>query len=309
MRRPRVTVLLGLVAALAAAPAARAAFPGTNGAIAYAQTGQPGGPPALGLAMFWSDGRPPVPAGSGEQPDWSPDGRRLALVVRHGERPSSLYVQAADGSHRRRVRLPALGRYTQGARAPRWTADGRHILFLAYTRGIEPRSALFRVRSDGRDPLLLRRFDRDTYAAFAPSPDGRRVAFSQVVARPRSFVLFTMPAAGGRARRLADLGRYEDPPSRIDWSPDSTRLTFDGDGVRVIEVDSGRIVTLAADGFDPTFSPDGLQVAFTHYSEGRSEGSKPWLLDAMYAAGLGRREVTADERGVAWPTWQPLRAG
>jgi Tol biopolymer transport system component len=251
-----------------------------------------------------ADGSAQTAAGRGAQPDWSPDGRHLTLVVRRGALPSSLYVQAADGSHRRRVRLPGLGRFARGPVAPRWSADGHHIFFLAYTRGEEPRSALFRVRSDGRGQTLIRHFARGTYVAFAPSPDGRQVAFSQVVHRPRSFVVFTMPASGGNARRLVDLGPGEDPPGRIDWSPDGAQLTFDGDGVRVAEVDGGRLVTLAADGFNPTFSPDGRALAFAHYSEGRYEGSFPWILDVMRVDGLGRHEVAVDDRGVAWPSWQ-----
>ena len=218
-------------------------------------------------------------------------------------------MQAADGSHRRRVRLPALGRYTRGPAAPRWSADGRHLFFLAFTRGIEPRSALFRVGSDGRDPRIIRRFARNTYVSFAPSPDGRRIAFSELVRNPNAIALFAMPASGGHAVRLATLGAAAEPPGRIDWSPDSTRVALDGDGVQLAQADGGGLVTLAADGFDPTFSPDGLDVAFTHFSEGRYEGSYPWILDVMTAKGAWRREVAVDARGIASPTWQALPAG
>jgi Tol biopolymer transport system component len=309
LRSLRAVAWLGLLVPLAGAPAAEAAFPGANGRIAYAQTGQPGGPPALGVVTVAPDGSAQTSVGGGGQPDWSPDGRRLALVVGRGERPSLLYVQAADGSHRRRVRLPSLGRYTRGPTHPRWTADGRHIVFLAFTKGEEPRSALFRVRTDGRGRRLVRRFARNMYVSFAPSPDGRRIAFSEVVRNPNAIALFAMPASGGHALRLATLGAAAEPPGRIDWSPDSARVTFDGDGVQMAQADGGGLTSVAADGREPTFSPDGRQVAFVHFSATRSEGSYPTVIDVATPDGSDRHTVATDARGVAWPTWQPLPAG
>jgi Tol biopolymer transport system component len=299
-----VLALPAVVASLAVAPIAHAAFPGANGRIAYALTGQPGVAPASGLVTVAPDGSGAAAAGSGGQADWSPDGRRMVLVVGR-----ALCVQAADGSHRRRVRLPALGRYTQGPAAPRWTADGRHIVFLAFTKGEEPRSALFRVRTDGRGRRLLRRFPRNTDVSFAPSPDGRRIAFSEFVRNPNAIALFAMPASGGHALRLATLGAAAQPPGRIDWSPDSARMTLDGDGVQIAQADGSGLVSVAADGREPTFSPDGRQVAFVHFSDTRSEGSYPTVIDLVTADGSDRHTVVRDARGVAWPTWQPVPAG
>lgn len=301
MRVSRTAALLGLVFVLAQASTARAAFPGANGRIAYALTGQPGGPQGSGLVTIGADGSGPAAAGSGGQADWSPDGRRLALVLGHG-----LYVQAADGSHRRRVKLGALGRYPQGPSAPRWTADGRHVLFLSYTPGEEPRAALFRVRSDGRDRQLVRRFARNTYVAFAPSPDGRRIAFSQLVRRLRAPVLFAMPSAGGHARLLATLGVGTEWPGRIDWSPDGTRIVFDGSGIQIVQADGSGVATLTPDGRRPAFSPDGRDVAFVRFTDMRSSGSYPTAIDVVEADGSGRRTLLTDDRGVTSPTWQPL---
>src|SRR6478736_3276335 len=114
MRASPVVASLSMFSALLLAPAGHAAFRGANGRLAFALTGQPGGVQASGLVTMLPDGGAGAAVGSGGQPDWSPDGRRLTLVVRRGERPSLLYVQAADGSHRRQVRVQALGRYTQG---------------------------------------------------------------------------------------------------------------------------------------------------------------------------------------------------
>ena len=59
-------------------------------------------------------------------PQWSPDGRRLAYV-RDGE----IWVVEPDGS-----RLHSGGRRSRAAgRAPRWSPDGRRLAFLSRRRG------------------------------------------------------------------------------------------------------------------------------------------------------------------------------
>ena len=58
-------------------------------------------------------------------PQWSPDGRRLAFV-----RDEEIWVVEADGSRLTRV----VGK-PGGGRAPRWSPDGRRLAFLSRRRG------------------------------------------------------------------------------------------------------------------------------------------------------------------------------
>ncbi len=58
-------------------------------------------------------------------PQWSPDGRRLAYV-----RDDELWVVEADGSRTTRV----VGK-PGGARSPRWSPDGHRLAFLSRRRG------------------------------------------------------------------------------------------------------------------------------------------------------------------------------
>ena len=68
----------------------------------------------------------PTPAIDTE-PDWSPDGRRVAFVRQEaGRRTSSLYVVRRDGSG-----LERLTRAEQVVAQPAWSSDGRRIAYAA----------------------------------------------------------------------------------------------------------------------------------------------------------------------------------
>jgi dipeptidyl aminopeptidase/acylaminoacyl peptidase len=74
-------------------------------------------------------GGPPVQVTASEKnvadPQWSPDGRRLAFV-----RDGAIAVVDADGSH-----LVTLGHHPAGESMPRWSPDGRRLAFLSRRRG------------------------------------------------------------------------------------------------------------------------------------------------------------------------------
>lgn len=61
------------------------------------------------------------------EPDWSPDGRRVAFVRQEaGRRTSSLYVVRRDGSD-----LERLTGAQQVVAQPAWSSDGRRIAYAA----------------------------------------------------------------------------------------------------------------------------------------------------------------------------------
>ncbi len=128
-------------------------------------------------------------------------------------------------------------------------------------------AAPVRPASDGSPPLPRgRRHDVDlhtgTDVAAQVSPDGQTIAFDTVG------VLWTVPAAGGRARRLTDDCFDIAQP---DWSPDGRTLAFQSyrDG-------TFNLWTVRADGTglrqhthgpydhrEPRYSPDGRYLAFS----------------------------------------------
>ena len=97
---------------------------------------------------------------NGTQPDWSPDGRRIAFT-----REGSVYVMRSDGTRVRQL--------TAGAE-PSWSPDGRRIAFsMFHHRG---REDIATIRASGGGRRVL----KDSGAQDGRpewSPDRRRIAY------------------------------------------------------------------------------------------------------------------------------------
>jgi Tol biopolymer transport system component len=68
-------------------------------------------------------GGTPRALGTGFNPAWSPDGRRIAFT-----RNGGVYVMQADGTGARKV---VTNRYIESAGAPTWSPDGRKLAYVA----------------------------------------------------------------------------------------------------------------------------------------------------------------------------------
>ena len=123
-------------------------------------------------------GTPPTQVTASDKPasdpQWSPDGRRLAFV-----RDDEIWIVEADGSRLTRV----VGK-PGGGRDPRWSPDGRRLAFISRRRGWSqvwlidaPVPRRGRPQRDPRPPvptpLTRGGFDAD---GLAWSPDGTQLA-------------------------------------------------------------------------------------------------------------------------------------
>jgi TolB protein len=93
-----------------------AAFPGTNGRIAFG--GQ-------GVFSINPDGSGLAKVADGAQPAWSPDDTKIAFVGR------GIGVVNADGTGERQLTT------TTGDFEPAWSPDGQQIVFASQTAGPE----------------------------------------------------------------------------------------------------------------------------------------------------------------------------
>ena len=136
-------VAVASATALIAVPAAQAAFPGRNGAIAIKRY-ESGNPKGTAVLAVRSNGVLAARLGDGT----SPPGRRRAAGSR--SRPAACWSPSRAG--------PACGRSSPTATSPSWAPNGKTLVF---TRDLEADESagfptLFRVNTDGDRPQAAR---------------------------------------------------------------------------------------------------------------------------------------------------------
>ncbi|MBV8067277.1 MAG: S9 family peptidase [Candidatus Eremiobacteraeota bacterium] len=232
-----------------------------------------------------------------EEPAIAPTGNRIALIaiaqdLAHASYVNSLLLVDAQSGHMRRV--------VQGhdVAVPRWSPDGKGLLYLAHPPGESPRQ-LFERLSNGVTIQLTH--SRGDVIDAAWSPDGREIAYVAAdppERQPYFFAgnndytataltppdhLWLVPAAGGPSRRLTS-GSWTIAPTdpggifspQIAWTHDGRRLTytrventFSGDSerstlwqVNVATRVSQKVGTHSELDLSPNYSPDGTRLTY-----------------------------------------------
>ncbi len=258
-------------------------------------------------------------------PAWSGDGRLVFNVNGEGDQPT-IYRTRPNGE--------IIPQSLQNGIAPVWSAAGDRIAF-ASTPGDD--YDIFVMNAQGGQPTSLTStrtgFD-DQYPAW--SPDGRYIAFQS---RSIGSGDFLGPVERGtwqihiveiETQLIIDL--TNDPSAnnvRPTWSPDGTQIAFASDrlagqyDIYVMNLDvsdTGALVPSSADPTnitnngiandnDPTWSPDGGEIAFVSNSSGREQ---IYVLDVSQCLYVGLSGCTSDnarrltffnERNIdpAWP--------
>jgi TolB protein len=191
-----------------------------------------------------------------------------------------LAVETLDGIHLidglgRDRRLPGTSR---GDQNPRWSPDGRVLLFW-HGRLFGPTGDEW-VNSERADGTDRRRLTAGEFPVW--SPDGRRIAFESTRSADGNQLLYVMNADGSGVHRVRT-GKYA--VWTLDWSPDGKWLVFtaltglhaeryrlaglaavhpDGTGLR-------RLRTLSPQAYQPSWSPDGRSVAYLSIAGGKGE--------------------------------------
>ena len=221
-----------------------------------------------------------------------------------------IYTMNDDGSRIRRLTDNPLA-----DRLPRWSPDGREIVF---ERAFTPENRkIFIMDVDGRNEYLL----TDTPANYgrpAWHPDGTRIAFSVQEAGTRDLAVMNLQT--GKVERLINNpegGLSESP----DWSPNGRRIVFEHSD------EFGRnIWTMTADGkhnkrrsppnknvevlilrYFPRWSPDGVHILYPEPEYRRLPGKLELVSMRLIIQNVltGTREVHTLPKGfiVSYVCW------
>ncbi|MDH3739776.1 MAG: hypothetical protein OER92_11325, partial [Alphaproteobacteria bacterium] len=219
------------------------------------------------------------------EPAFSPDGGTVALTVDTDGNLDIGIVDVAGGE------VELLTQHGDDDFSPAWSRDGKSLYFVSRRNG--NLDILRLVLSDRRIEAVVAEQGNEYQPAL--SPDGMSLAYvAPVENHIGSGGIWVMPLPAGNAR----LVHFEESSYRMkpQWSADGASLFYISDAAGSNDVarvpatggDRVRLTEDAADEFDPSPSPDGTRVAFVSNDRG------PTSLVVMQAAGGVR------------PAWTPV---
>jgi dipeptidyl aminopeptidase/acylaminoacyl peptidase len=243
------------------------------------------------------------------EPQFSPDGLRIAYVITTIEREkndyrSSIYVSGADGSSERQ-----LTRADAKDSQPRWSPDGSYLAFVSNRTG---KAQVWLIRSDGGEAWQCSDLGEGV-TGYAWSPDSQSLCVvSKSTAESESN---KRPAQRENARDTVDAPNSESDVKHIT----KIRYRFDGEGyldqqpanLWIIPAtgDTPRQLTSfdANDG-DPVWSPNGREIAFVSNRTADRDletiaSSEIWSVVAQ--SGEERRLLGGDDASFFAPAWSP----
>ena len=220
-----------------------------------------------------------------EDPDWSPDGTKIAFVSDRNDDADQIYVMDSDGRNQTRL--------TDGPRRkmnPDWSPDSQKIAFTAHD-GIPQIDVM---DADGKNRVRL--VDKAMQPSW--SPDGRQIVFVSAINWEGEISVI---GADGQGFEKVKRGLRGGSPS---FFPDGQRILYE-----VWEEGFHHINVVGVDGKDPkrlsrnqghythpTLSPDGGAIAYVISDDNFPLGAKIHLMtaDGKYLKPLSKADAGTD---------------
>jgi Tol biopolymer transport system component/DNA-binding winged helix-turn-helix (wHTH) protein len=230
-------------------------------------------------------------------PRFSPDGSTIAFERFSSGRDSDIWLIDPDGSNDR-----ALTTSSGYENSPRWSSDGKRVLFFT----LDEEWRMWSVSIDDRRETVERAIPQ-LGAQWDISPDGRMVAFSSWRA---GNVVNVWAAPIDDLENPTQLTFDEEMMGFPMWSPDGTRLAVQvrrgsDTQVGVVSVADGDVQLLTSEPgtrWGGSWSPDGEKYAYAALRDDR------WNLWWVSLADREERKLTDYSLArsfVRYPTWSP----
>jgi TolB protein len=167
------------------------------------------------------------------EPEWSPDGSKIAYVSTWPNGNYNIYVMALGGGvstvpvmlTRDYELVPPTVYYGKWALHihPTWSRDGKELILISNRDNKHGSGGFYRMKAEPGAPLERFHYEETTWKARPSlSPDGAKLVYSSYLGRQWQ-QLWAMPPHGGDAFPLT-YGDFDRTTPR--WSPDGSRIAF-----------------------------------------------------------------------------------
>jgi Tol biopolymer transport system component len=312
-----VLTCCAIAAGLLMAGSALAAFPGTNGKIAFVHDPGTAGATSDIFAMDpTGQNRTPLTSTPDDDytPSWSADGEKIAFARNPPGSPSygQIWVMNHDGTSQ--IQLTS-GSQSADDYAPALSPGGNKIAFERFG-GTTAQVWVMNADGSGQTQLTFPGPNGDEGRAPVFSPDGQKIAFARYDGATGFSEIWIMNADGSGQTALTT-GSATASDSLPDFSPNGQKIVFGRSNdpptqsdIFVMNADgSGQSQITSGNEFDygPVFSPDGTRIAFVREYPPSYNVDNIFLVDS---AGLNQNltPLTSNDAPVFdyVPDWQPL---
>jgi Tol biopolymer transport system component len=220
---------------------------------------------------------------TGDMPDWSPDGDKLALVM-----GGQIYSVKVIGDSIIQLTIEGTNLF------PDWSPDGKYITYDSNFNDPVGAYVIWIMDANGENKQDISQHLVGEWRMPDWSPDGLRIAHLRYIGIGTPEI-FLMDTTGENEVRLTNNSRDDRYPI---WSPSGSKILFEsqeeGELVQIwiMNADGSNPRQLTTEGGkEPSWSPDGSQIVYSRYNpwEFSDENGRLWI---MNSDGSSKRQLT-----------------